>query len=311
MEFFRLLNSLFFVHLPLAQKSLEGKTIVITGANVGLGYECAIQLAKCKPKVLILACRSVDKANAAAKEIIAQSGFHNVQVMELDLSKYKSVIAFAKQFQESHKQLDLLVENAGVTMREYHKTEDDHELTFQTNQLGHNLLTFLLLPQLRAAPNPRLVVVTSEVHAWTKLTLEQATVEWLDKPENFKVSVTYFRSKLCNIFFTNEFHNRFSDIEVNAVNPSLCKSELGRDITEGNAFLKFLVSLIGRTSEYGARNLTWAALDAPGNGEYISDCSVVKSSEFSRSIEGEKVQAQLWQEMERELKKAYPAIKFK
>jgi len=308
MEVLRFLYSQLFVDPALAQKSLEGKIVVITGANVGLGYDCGIHLARCKPKLLILACRSLEKGNTAAKEVIAASGFDNVEAWELDLSSYKSVIAFARKFQATHKQLDILIENAGVSMEKYYKTEDEHELTMQTNWSAHNLLTFLLLPQLRASPTPKLVVVSSEVHGWTKLTPDQATFEFLDKEENFAKQTTYCRSKLANIFFVDEFHKRFPDIPICSVNPGLCRSSFARNIGDGGVF-GVMLYLLGRTSEAGSRNLVWAALEAPGQGEYVSDSSVSQTSTYSRSAEGKKAQLSLWSEMEKDLKKAYPAIK--
>lgn len=125
-------------------RKMDGKTIIITGANSGIGLETAKELCRRNARV-ILACRDLDKARLTAAEIAECTGVHPV-CMQLDLCSFKSVRQFAKQFTEREERLDVLINNAGK-MAAFQKTctEDGFESTLQTNHLGHFLLTNLLL----------------------------------------------------------------------------------------------------------------------------------------------------------------------
>ncbi|XP_066504473.1 retinol dehydrogenase 13 isoform X4 [Hoplias malabaricus] len=142
---------------------LDGKTVLITGANTGIGKETALDMAKRGARV-ILACRDLDKAHAAAEEIRKKSGNGNVTVKKLDLASLRSVRNFAREIQEKEDRLDILINNAGIMMCPKWKTEDGFEMQFGVNHLGHFLLTNLLLDQLKRSTPSRIVNVSSRAH---------------------------------------------------------------------------------------------------------------------------------------------------
>jgi len=154
---------------------LSGKTIVVTGGNSGIGYQAALQFARKKAHT-ILACRSLDKANAAAAQISASNPGATVEVMELDLSSLASIRNFADAFHKSQRNLDALVNNAGVMALPYRKTVDGFEMQFGTNHLGHFALTGLLLDALLAADGARVVNVSSGAHRMGRIRFDD--LQW-------------------------------------------------------------------------------------------------------------------------------------
>lgn len=127
---------------------IEGKVVVITGANTGIGYETAIDLARRGAKVYI-ACRSAQRGEAAKKEIVYKAQSHNVVFRQLDLASMKSIHAFVEQFRKEERKLDILINNAGVFACPQSETEDGFETQFGVNHLGHFLLTNLFMDMLK------------------------------------------------------------------------------------------------------------------------------------------------------------------
>ncbi len=181
---------------------LTGKTIVVTGGNSGIGYEAALQFARKKART-ILACRSLDKASAAAAQIIAANPGGVVEVMELDLSSLASIRNFAEAFHKSHQSLDVLVNNAGVMALPYRKTIDGFEMQFGTNHLGHFALTGLLLDTLCAASGARVVNVSSGAHRMGRIRFDD--LQW---ERSYYKWFAYGQSKLANLLFTFELQRR-------------------------------------------------------------------------------------------------------
>jgi len=181
---------------------LSGQTIIVTGANSGIGYEAALQFARHKADT-ILACRGLDKANAAAKQIVASNPGAKVEVMELDLSSLASIRRFADAFHQSHRTLRALVNNAGVMALPYRKTEDGFEMQFGTNHLGHFALTGLLLDALRANNDARVVNVSSGGHRIGRIRFDD-----LDWKNGYYKWFAYGQSKLANLLFTFELQRR-------------------------------------------------------------------------------------------------------
>jgi len=174
---------------------LTGRTAVVTGANSGIGYHTARELAAHGADV-VLVCRNVDAAERVAAELGSKP-----RVEQLDLSSQASVADFAKRWTGP---LDILINNAGV-MRppKYRQTVDGHELQFGTNHLGHFALTGRLMPALLAAPAPRVVTVASVAHgAGNESVLE-------GNPQATYVPVpAYGNTKLANLLFAFELHRR-------------------------------------------------------------------------------------------------------
>ena len=133
---------------------LTGKIAIVTGANSGIGYAAARALAR-KGAAVILACRNMDKGEAAVREIVQESPDAKAVLLPLDLSDLASVQRFAGEFTGRYDRLDMLINNAGIMMPPFGKTADGFELQFGTNHLGHFALTGLLLDLLLRTPRAR------------------------------------------------------------------------------------------------------------------------------------------------------------
>lgn len=181
---------------------LEGKTIAITGANSGIGYEAARALAGSGAHV-VLACRS---EKAAAEAITAIRGEHpaaSVEALALDLSSLASVRAFAAALTAKHERLDVLINNAGVMALPRSRTADGFEMQIGTNHLGHFALTGLLLERLVASAPSRIVTVSSAVHQAGSVNFDD-----LHGEKGYSRWPAYFQSKLCNLLFAYELDRR-------------------------------------------------------------------------------------------------------
>jgi NAD(P)-dependent dehydrogenase (short-subunit alcohol dehydrogenase family) len=181
---------------------LDGKIIVVTGANSGIGYEAARGLAGAGAHV-VLACRSEASASDAIAKIRAEHAAARMSFLPLDLSSLASVRAFADAFGKAHDRLDVLVNNAGVMALPYRKTADGFEMQLGTNHLGHFALTGLLLSRIvRAAPS-RVVTVSSGAHKFGKIRFDD--LQW---EHGYQRWMAYGQSKLANLLFAYELERR-------------------------------------------------------------------------------------------------------
>jgi len=181
---------------------LSGRTIIITGANSGIGYEAALAFAR-KGADVILACRDVGKARTAAAQISASVSGATPVVMELDLANLASVHRFSAAFHEQHETLHVLSNNAGVMAIPYRQTADGFEMQFGTNHLGHFALTGLLLDRLLATEAARVVTVASGMHRLGTIRFDD-----LQLRNGYRKWLAYGQSKLANLLFTFELNRR-------------------------------------------------------------------------------------------------------
>ena len=182
--------------------SQRGRTIVVTGANSGIGLEAARTLAGAGAH-LVLACRDPRRAEAAAAELRAAHPAAAIEVLPLDLASLASVRDFASAFSARHARLDALLNNAGVMAIPRRTTADGFEMQLGTNHLGHFALTGLLLPRLLAAPAPRVVTVSSTAHRWGWMRFDD-----LHGERRYQRWLAYGQSKLANLLFTYELDRR-------------------------------------------------------------------------------------------------------
>jgi len=202
--------------------SLEGKVIIITGSNSGIGKATAKELAKLKARI-IMACRSKERAEEAIREIKKETNNQNIEFMQLDLCSLNSVRKFANDFREMKIPCHVLINNAGVFYFGSHfigtsptKTEDGFNVQWISNYLGHFLLTHLLLDILSES-STRIINVTSSLHFFTQINF--------DDVQGFKCPlwISYSRSKLAQIYFTYKLQKMLKNINskatVNAVHP--------------------------------------------------------------------------------------------
>jgi len=156
--------------------SQKGRIAIITGSNTGLGFETALELAK-KNTTVIMACRDLDKASKAKNAILSLAAGATVEVMELDLSKLSSVRAFADAYLKKYTTLDLLINNAGIMIPPFSKTEDGFESQMGANYFGHFLLTGLLLKTIMQTPHSRIVTLSSKAHERGRIDFENLHAE--------------------------------------------------------------------------------------------------------------------------------------
>jgi len=204
-----------------------GRLAIVTGANTGIGYETARMLAL-RGATVVLACRSVDKAEAARARIAAEQPAGTVTVEALDLSDLESVAAFAGRFAAAHDRLDLLINNAGVMVPPFGRTKQGFELQFGTNHLGHFALTAHLLPLLERTPGARIVVVASSAQDFGRI--DFADLNW--ERRSYSAWRAYSQSKLANMMFALELQRRLaahgSKVLVTAAHPGWTATDLQR-----------------------------------------------------------------------------------
>lgn len=205
---------------------IDGKVVIITGANSGIGKETAIDLARRGGKIYI-ACRDPVRGVEALKEIQDKSESTNVHFLQLDLAQLESIRQFSKKFHAAENQLHILINNAGVMACPRSQTRDGFELQIGTNHLGHFLLTNLMMDLLQQSAPARVITVSSIFHRFgfinkTDLNSEKHYWRWL----------AYAQSKLANILFARELAKRLegSDITSNALHPGCVNTELTRNL---------------------------------------------------------------------------------
>ena len=233
----------------------SGRTILVTGANTGLGFETAKVLAAQGARVL-LGCRSVEKANVAIDAIRADVPDSNLELVQLDQADLASVRDAAAQVNEEAR-LDVLVNNAGIMMPPKEITTDGFESQFGVNHLGTFALTSLLLPKLGEQPDARVVVTSSIAHRGAKIFFDDISAE-----RSYKAQDRYGQSKLANLMFAFELDRRLRRAQSSTIaigcHPGIADTELARHLP---AIVRFAVPLF-RPVFNSASTGAWPALMA-------------------------------------------------
>lgn len=191
--------------------SQEGRIAIVTGANIGLGYETTIGLAKKGAKV-IMACRNLQKAEIAKQKIEEIVPDAVLEIMLLDLYNLQSVRDFAENYTGKYKKLDILIENAGIMVPPFARTNDGFESQFGVNYLSHFLLTNLLLPLLTKTKNSRIVTLSSLAH-------EKGVIDFdnLNSENSYSRMGAYRQSKLACMLFAYELQRRLEKAGSSAI----------------------------------------------------------------------------------------------
>ncbi|KAI0534173.1 putative short-chain dehydrogenase [Xylaria digitata] len=318
--------------LPYPRKDFTGKTILITGANTGIGLEDARHLVRLNANKVILGCRDLETGKIAKRNIestnhvAATNDVPTVEVWQVDLGSFDSVRYFCHRATTLDR-LDVVVENAG-TLGISFKVAEGYERITTVNVISTWLMALLLLPILRTTKVkyygnsstsdsesqgeavPHLVVVGSNAHFYTAF-------DGRDKPsifEHYRTDSDMFHrhanTKLISLFFAREVASRMlerkkngkPEIVLNIVEPSSCKTQLLREKGSWpwayNAFVTVGFGLIGRTPEMGARTYISAAQAGwKSHGIYLEDCKLSTPHEFVESAEGARLQKRIYGEL--------------
>jgi len=247
-----------------------GKTVLITGANSGIGYQAALELARHGAHVL-MGVRSRAKGEAALARLQREAPGASAEVVELDMASLSSIRRFAESYAGP---LDVLVNNAGVmALPTRELTEDGFERQFGTNHLGHFALTGLLLPKLLASSAPRVVTVSSLAHRNGKMTFDN-----LQSEKSYVPWDAYNQSKLANLLFARELDRRARAAGLTLrsipVHPGISRTSIVDNGPGGGSLkmvaLKVLSPLITQDDAAGALPTLYAATATEAkSGEYI------------------------------------------
>eukprot|EP01025_Chloroclados_australasicus_P054986 TRINITY_DN6582_c0_g1_i1.p1 TRINITY_DN6582_c0_g1~~TRINITY_DN6582_c0_g1_i1.p1 ORF type:complete len:353 (+),score=21.61 TRINITY_DN6582_c0_g1_i1:85-1059(+) len=280
-----------------ACNTVSPKHVVITGGNTGIGFETALQLAS-KNFEITLVCRNTQKAETAKLTILKEVPSANISILEMSLDSFKSISNASKMLLDDEKQIDVLINNAGVLAVPYQKTVDGLEYQQGVNHFGHFLFTQLLLPKMKENDRgARIVNLSSMGHLYGQIDFQNLMYE---KGE-YTPWRAYFRSKLENVLFTYELARKLRGspkITVNCVHPGLIGSEIWRHTFP--SYMPFRQQALGmmtglmKTSKQGAETSVYLASSPDVEGvssKYFVDCQPQASSYSSYDTNAAK---QLW-----------------
>jgi NAD(P)-dependent dehydrogenase (short-subunit alcohol dehydrogenase family) len=282
----------------------DGRTIVITGANTGVGFETAKMLAE-RGATVVLACRDPGRARQATERIAAAAPGANLDTITLDLASLTSVRAAAAELRSRHRAVDVLINNAGVMWVPKSQTADGFEMHFGTNHLGHFAFTGLVLDLLLPVAGSRVVVLSSPAHRLGRIDFDD-----LPYNQRYRPNPAYSRSKLANLLFAQMLQDKLSQAyaltTAVATHPGGARTELNRHLP-----LPFRGASWGLARPFthpapiGALSLARAATDpgVPGGAyvgpggwhEFTGYPVLLQPSERARDPE---LQRRLWQESE-------------
>lgn len=269
---------------------MQGKICVITGANTGIGKAAAEALSRLGAHV-VLVCRNREKGARALADVTAAAAKGgrggSAELRIADLSSQTEVRRVASELLAAHRAIHVLVNNAGLALKQRELTVDGIERTFAVNYLACFMLANLLLPALRAAGNARIVNVSSEAHAGAKLELDN-----LQGERRYRNFAMYAASKLEDVMFTFALARRLggSGVTANVLHPGVVATEIWRQVPILNALSRWFML----SPEKGALTTVYLAAspDVAGiSGKYFIKCEPAKTVAASHD---EAMQEKLW-----------------
>jgi NAD(P)-dependent dehydrogenase (short-subunit alcohol dehydrogenase family) len=273
---------------------MKGKTVIVTGANSGIGKATAAGLAGAGARTVVCA-RNEASGREAVEDIRRSTGSDEVELALFDLADLASVRRGAADLLDRCDRIDVLVNNAGLVLSQRTETKDGYEATFGINHLGPFLLTTLLLDRIISSAPARIVNVASTAHRSARRGLD---FDDLQSTGHYAGMQAYGRSKLANILFTTELARRLrgTGVTANAVHPGTVATGFARD-GDASGVLAFGVKVIKPfvlTPEKGARTSVYVATSpdvADVSGEYFAKCRPAKTS---ASAQDQAAAARLW-----------------
>lgn len=276
---------------------MVGRTVLITGANSGIGLETAVQLSDLGADVLITA-RNPSKGAVAVDQIGARTG-RRPDLVHLDLADLDSVRSAVAEVIERRSELHVLICNAGLTLSRRAETVQGFEYLFGVNHLAHFLLVDLLRPTLVASAPARVVVVSSDMH---RIAYRGLAFDDLQSTKRYVSFDVYGKTKLANILFTRELARRLEGTEVtaNAVHPGLVKTNFGGegDTRITQRFVRMLPRTFAIDAQQGADTSTYLAASdevADATGGYYVNRTLTTPSQHARD---DAAAALLWERSE-------------
>lgn len=273
---------------------MRGKVCIVTGANSGIGRVTARELARRGARVLMV-CRSKERGEEARQALVRESGSEALELFLADLSSLDQVRRVAREIEDAHQSVDLLVNNAGALLSRKSQSPDGFEATLATNHLGPFLLTNLLLDALRAGGSSRVVTVSSAVHI-----VGEVRIDKLDGGWPYLGLQVYANTKLMNILFTAELARRLqgSGVRCNSVHPGVVASHFGLG-RPGIISLFYRVSRpFIRSAEKGAETVLFLATSpqvGEVTGRYFYNCKPGFTARAARDMD---LARRLWQKSE-------------
>jgi len=288
--------SKFGSHDSSNEENVEGKIVLITGGNSGLGKETALEMAK-RGAIIILASRNVTLTDKVIEDIRKVTSNGKLVNMKLDLGSLQSIRSFAEEVKKNYDRIHILINNAGVfcPLKKALKTAEGFEFNFGVNHLGHFLLTNLLLDEIKKAAPSRVVVVASLLSESGKINFDDLMLEKVN-PEDESMpgrrGITSFsaygNSKLSNVLFARELAARVAGTGVHtyALCPGWVKTDLGRymDLSWKSYIMMIpFAAMLMRTPHQGAQTILHCSLSkecAIETGKLYRNCShwVTKSN---------------------------------
>ena len=268
---------------------MQCKTVLITGANSGIGYASSMDLAQLGARVLMHA-RDVEKGNIAREKIIKQSGNMDIDLFFCDLADLEEVRKMADNIKLKYPHIDVLLNNAGIMTKERKETVQGFEYQFGVNHLSHFLLTHLLIDKIRKSPEGRIINVSSGAHFAGKIHFDD--INLTRKYSNFRA---YAQSKLANVLFTNELchHLHSEGITSNSLHPGVVATRFNHSRDSENS--NFLMKLAGNfmlSPEKGASVYLASSPEVETkSGQYFKNKKPVSSSKASYDLDSAK---KLW-----------------
>jgi len=264
------------------------KTIIVTGANSGIGKEAALNLAKLGHRVLMLS-RDSEKSEQALEEIRSQSNNQNVSLIKVDLSSPRSITSAVEKINIDHEVIDVLVNNAGIYKVKRQENENGIEMTFAVNFLAAFMLSQMLLKKLEASGDGRIINVVSELYKNGSQDFDDLMLE-----SKYKAGNAYANSKLAAVLYTVELAKQIKDqgITVNALHPGVLATSSFRDYPN---FVVKLLNLFLEDPEKGGERIAYLATSdevAHTTGKYFYK---TEEREIDTSVYGSETAEKLWQ----------------
>ncbi|KAF5284300.1 hypothetical protein FQA39_LY04593 [Lamprigera yunnana] len=289
----------FFSAMYNSNVRLDGKTAIVTGSNTGIG-KCTVEDFYKRGAKVIMACRTISKAESAAADIKKSCAdlkdLGSIVIVELDLGSMESIRKCANKLLEEEKEINLLINNAGVMYCPYSTTVDGFELQFGTNHLGHFLFTLLLMPKIIESASARIINLSSMLHCWLVGPLRFDDLNWEKRP--YSPAHAYHQSKLANILFTKELAKKLRDANIeNVTTYSLHPGVIGTDLAKHfdtaifrgfTWFYDNIATYFIKTPIQGTQTTLYCALDekvGKESGLYYAECGVKNCSSKANNME--------------------------